>query len=228
MSSPVIQIQESSESLESSQSVARKNIEKNQRATEQNQDGLMFAFLQVLESVNLQQQTAQTQAKVLSANAAEQLSLNNQAAQLNFDQFSWSALYKHIRFNPCKGEFGVNNLEDKLTPESKAKLAQWEREAKAFARKYGHNKTFKMKTLILTIQKKVSAADMNKISMKNQEVEKDRSFIANQVMLEQQNAQISETALNTTVNTQQQSLQIDSGFLQMLLQVTNQLSTMSR
>lgn len=85
------------------------------------------------------------------------------------------------------------------------------------------NGHFYMKTTI----KKIGSQTLQTMQMENQQIEKQRNDIANQVMIAQQNAQVDQTQLNTTVNNQQQSTQIDSGLMQMLLQVTNQIDTLN-
>lgn len=84
------------------------------------------------------------------------------------------------------------------------------------------------KSYITWEPKTVDSTTLINLEEQNQEVEKERSFYSNKIMLEEQNAQVGETELNTTVSSQQQSVQIDSSLLQMVMSVTSQICSMSR
>jgi hypothetical protein len=129
---------------------------------QKNQDILLYAFFQILESVNIQSNVAATQTKVLESNAFAQQNLNDQQNELNF---------KTVAKN---GDLDETHLES--------------------------------------------------VQMDNQQVQKERNYLSNKLLLAQQNAQVTETQVSTTTNNTQQAAQIDSGISQMLSQITNQIS----
>lgn len=219
--------------------VIKSEIGKKRAAAPQDQDAIMFAFLQVLESVNVQQNTAQTQAKILQSNAIAQENLDSAADKLNFQQLTPGQIFGQKSlcgwdFKNIEAEYLFSVIDQtqfaqkmkskahysKFTPKAKARFDAWLQD--------GGWRHGKKQGLNVTYNKTLTAKAMFQIQYGNQEIEKDRSFISNQIMLAQQNAQVCETQLDTTVNSQEQSSQIDSGLMQMLTQLTQKIDSSNR
>lgn len=66
--------------------------------------------------------------------------------------------------------------------------------------------------------------ELSEMNLKNQQISKRLNYIENKTTIERQNAQVDTTNLNTTVNTAQQSVQIDGSLTNILTSLTQQIS----
>lgn len=72
--------------------------------------------------------------------------------------------------------------------------------------------------------KTVDQGDLNNMEAQNQEVSALRGVLGDQLNMLRQNAQVSETNLNTTVSDSQQTIQQGASLMQMLVSLTNQIT----
>ena len=157
-------------------------------------DVLFLAFMAILTAMNDQQKVAQTQAKQLQANAAQQIKLNDQEEAINFYQLTENELYrisrqKRYTYNQNGGIDGGPPKKIPIYSNVKVPIP---------------NAAFKVQTM-------------------NQQQEKIRDGLTNQMLMLRQNAQIAESQVNSTVDQSEQAAQEGSTLLQMLVTITNHI-----
>lgn len=157
------------------------NLEKSQKTEDPQEqdpfgkiDPLLFAYMEIYQTVQLNHEGAQVQAKTIAANAQQQENMINLEAGYNFETLRWSQVFTY--------------KDGKLT------------------------------------QKTVKETVVEKLQIDNQEISAIRGVLADQITVLRQNAQMSETNLNSVVNETQQSVQQGGSLMQMLVSLTNQIS----
>lgn len=147
------------------------------------ESALLFAYMEILQSVNLNHETASIQAKELQNNAQAQENIIAQEGNFAFLTLPQSQLF---------------TTKVELSSTGAAQNVQ--------------------------IPKTVSASVLQNFQEKNQVVSSVRTVFEDQLTVMRQNAQISETNLNTVMNEDQQSVQEGSSLMQMLVSLTNQIT----
>lgn len=163
-------------------------------------DPLILAYMLIFDSVQTARQSAQIQAKDIQTNALQQNSIIDKEAQLNFQTLPWSILHYQKKVQSANG-----SIIEHVTP--------W------FG---GWPATIRYSMKWFT--KKAAATALQQFNTANQEVSAVRGVLEDKLTLLRQNSQVSETNLNSTSDEAQQSIQQGGGLMQMLVNLTSQIS----
>ncbi len=166
-------------------------------------DPLLIAYLCIYKSVLINRDTAQIDAKQLQANADEQDKLIKSESQVKFKTISNSLLFTRVEVKNVHSDWGFH--KPRVTISFKTKL----------------------RTHQMVNGKKVTfyAADMlQKYQINNVKVSGIQSYFQQQVNEYAQTGQIDATGLSTLLNTGVQTIQQASYLMNVLAQLTQQIS----
>ena|ERR1700722_6417788 len=170
--------------------------EQNTRNPYKGMDALLVAYFLIFNSVQLGHDTALVQAKGLQSNALAQNQLIGLESDQEFSVLRQSQLYD-IKHDMVFADAPPAGCIVQNTPG-------------------GGN--------IVFIPKPVSQADLDANNLTNQQITGNRGVLEDQISALRQDAQIKETALNSTSDGIQQGTQQDSSLTQMLTSLINQLA----
>lgn len=160
-------------------------------------DGLILALISIMQSLNIQQETAQAQCKVMESNAKAQETLNQRQDKENFIVFTKNMIYNNVE---------VRNHHSKMIKEGPQP-----------------GDFFDQQWTTVEIQKQKDPNALEKIQSSNMQIQKTRDGVANEMLILRQKAQIAQTELGATVNQGEQTVSEFAQITGTLLTITNQI-----
>lgn len=173
-----------------------KALDKSSQSNISPTDTLLLVIMSIMDAVNIGQERANLQAKQLCVNANAQMSLNNQAQGIAIVAITENEAYQ---IKTVKIKHSNQTMGDR-----------------GFVNHHVWYTTQK--------QKIAQPNAVEQIQTQNQKNESLRDGISNQVLLLRQIAQVGESQINSTMDTDQQSVSMAAGILQLLITITNQVT----
>jgi hypothetical protein len=202
--------QDFAKKLEAHEIAKQSFVEKHEKQQQSNPyagvDPLVLAYLFIFDCVQTGRETAVIQQKDILNNALQQNSLINVEAQQNFQKLSWNQLWQKeiiVTIGGVQFTFKESQLSQTLI-----------------------NKFLAEGGIEKTIGIQVAQTALENLATANQEIGAIRGIFENQLNVLRQNAQLSETNINTTANSCQQSIQESGSLMQMLGSLTDKIENM--
>lgn len=178
-------------------------VENKKRGKKQQIDALLLAYMYIFQSVQIDHESAVIQAKRIENNALEQSQLIREEGAFQFETLKHSQLYQTFYFGSAA-------------------------EAVMFEKMIPHTGWVIHKTpggrIMAYIPKTISSAVLGNMSSTNLYISAERSIMEDKLSVLRQGAQVGETNLNSVTDEDQQSVQQGAGLMQMLVNLTNQIT----
>ncbi len=212
-------------------------------------NAILFAYNQILMAVHTSLMSSQTSAKELNTSASNLSKVNDQQNSINFDQIDsagyvavrggWS-IYAiktaggavHITRIVSKGGRTIN-LQTKInskwvTGVSPSLAGQLALDSNYTVMGAGDGSAVEVRFRRDTVFKRATQQDMGPLQANNQQIQKERDFLSNKIVILQQCSQVEQTNLGSKDDFMAQFIQEDTNLATILSTLSNELAQLLR